>query len=45
MYARHELGRTGEQTATRYLEKQGYQIVTVSELKEIQKLRNEKQNR
>lgn len=27
------------------LEKQGYQIVTVSELKEIQKLRNEKQNR
>ena len=27
MYARHELGRTGEQTATRYLEKQGYQII------------------
>lgn len=27
MYERHELGREGEETATKYLEKQGYQII------------------
>lgn len=27
MYARHELGKEGEEEATKYLEKQGYQII------------------
>ncbi len=27
MYARHEIGKEGEEEATKYLERQGYQIV------------------